>query len=117
HLQRETGSGIAVATLFAANWLALALGAPWGGALADRLDARKLLIAASLAQAAVAVALAATTATAGVLALVALLGAGAAVVVPAEFALVGAIAATGASAGAVNARVETARNLGYALGP
>lgn len=29
HLQRETGSGIAVAALFAANWLALALGAPW----------------------------------------------------------------------------------------
>ncbi len=117
HLQRETGSGIAVAALFVANWLALALAAPWGGALADRLDARKLLVVASLAQAAVAVVLAATTATAGVLALVALLGAGAAVAVPAEFALVGAIAAAGTSAGAVNARVETARNLGYALGP
>jgi MFS family permease len=117
HLQRQTGSGLVVAALFAANWLALAVAAPWGGALADRLDARKLLIVASLAQAAVAVALAATTATAGVLALVALLGAGAAVAVPAEFALVGAIAAKGAGAGAVNARVETARNLGYALGP
>ncbi len=44
HLQRETGSGIVVAALFVANWLALALGAPWGGALADRLDARKLLV-------------------------------------------------------------------------
>jgi MFS family permease len=117
HLQRETGSGIAVAALFVANWLALALGAPSGGALADRLDARKLLVIASLAQATVAVALAATTTTAGVLALVALLGAGAAVAVPAEFALVGAIAAKGGGAGAVNARVETARNLGYALGP
>jgi MFS family permease len=117
HLQRTTSSGLAVAALFAANWLALAVGAPWGGALADRLDARKLLVAASLFQAAVAVALAGTTATVGVLALTALLGAGAAVAVPAEFALVGAIAAAGNGAAAANARVETARNLGYAVGP
>jgi Na+/melibiose symporter-like transporter len=117
HLQRETGSGLAVAALFIANWLALALGSPWGGALADRLDARRLLVAASLAQAALAVALAFTGSTGGVLVLTALLGAGAAVAVPAEFALVGAIAASGAGASTANTRVETARNLGYALGP
>jgi hypothetical protein len=117
HLQRTTGSGLAVAALFAANWLALAAGAPWGGALADRLDARKLLAAASLFQAAVAVTLAATKGTAGVIALTALLGAGAAVAVPAEFALVGAIASASGHAGQANARVEMARNLGYAVGP
>lgn len=117
HLQRQTGSGLVVAALFAANWLALAVAAPWGGALADRLDARKLLIVASLFQAAIAVTLATTTGTAGVLALTALLGAGAAIAVPAEFALVGAIASVSGNAGASNARVETARNIGYVLGP
>jgi MFS family permease len=117
HLQRETGSGVVVAALFAANWLALAVGAPWGGALADRRDARRLLAVASILQAALCVALAGTTGTAGVLGLTALLGVGAAVAVPAEFALVGTIAAAGGGAGSANARVETARNLGYALGP
>jgi MFS family permease len=116
HLQRETGSGPVVAALFAANWLALAVGAPWGGALVDRLDARRLLVAASLCQAVIAALLASTPGTTGVLALSALLGVGAAVAVPAEFALVGAIAA-GAGAARANARVETARALGYLLGP
>jgi hypothetical protein len=32
HLQHQTGSGLVVAALFAANWLAV--GAPWGGAAA-----------------------------------------------------------------------------------
>lgn len=117
HLERRTGSGLVVAALFAANWLALAVGAPWGGALADRVDARKLLVVASVGQAGVAVVLASTPGTAGVLALSALLGIGGAVAVPAEFALVGAIAAAGAGSGRANARVETARCLGYAIGP
>jgi hypothetical protein len=52
-----------------------------------------------------------------VLALCVLLGAGAAIAVPAEFALVGAVAAQGPGAKRANARVETARNLGYLLGP
>jgi MFS family permease len=117
HLQRQTGSGAVVAALFAANWLALAVAAPWAGALVDRLDARKLLVAASLGQVGIALLLASTPGTPGVLALSALLGAGAAVAVPAEFALVGAVAAAGAGAGRANARVETARNVGYLLGP
>jgi hypothetical protein len=46
-----------------------------------------------------------------------LLGVGGAIAVPAEFALVGAVAAQGPGAKRANARVETARNLGYLLGP
>ena len=57
--------------------------------LADRVETRRLLIWASLAQAAVAAALAlALDSTAAILALAALLGAGFAVAQPAEFALV-----------------------------
>jgi len=117
HVQQSTHSGLAVAGLFLANWLALAVAAPAGGALVDRADARGLLIAASAFQAVVAAALASTPGLAGVLALCVLLGAGAAIAVPAEFALVGAVAAQGAGAKRANARVETARNLGYLLGP
>lgn len=116
-LGKTTGSGLAVAALFIANWLALALGAPWAGALVDRGDARRLLVVASLAQAGVAAALASTPGIAGVLALSGLLGIGAAVAVPAEFALLGAIAAQGPGAGRANSRVETARYAGYAVGP
>jgi hypothetical protein len=116
-LGRTTGSGLTVAALFVANWLALALGAPWAGALVDRGDARRLLMFASLAQAGVAAALATTPGTAGILGLSALLGAGAAVAVPAEFALLGAIAAHGPGAGKANGRVETARYAGYMIGP
>jgi hypothetical protein len=117
HLQRTTGSGVLVAALFAANWLALAAAAPWAGALVDRLDARKVLVGASIGQTGIALLLASTPGTTGVLALSALLGAGAALAVPAEFALVGAIAAAGNGAGRANTRVETARSLGYLLGP
>jgi predicted MFS family arabinose efflux permease len=46
HVQESTHSGLAVAGLFLANWLALAVAAPAGGAIVDRADARGLLIAA-----------------------------------------------------------------------
>jgi hypothetical protein len=116
-LQRETGSGLVVAALFAANWLALAVLAPWAGALVDRMDARRLLVLASVGQALVAAALASTPGTPGVLALSALLGAGAAFAVPAEFALVGVVATQAGGAARANARVETARYAGYLVGP
>jgi len=117
HVQQSTHSGLAVASLFLANWLALAVAAPFGGAIVDRADARNLLIAASASQAVVAAALASTPGLPGVLALSVVLGAGAAIAVPAEFALVGAVAAQGAGAKRANARVETARNVGYLVGP
>lgn len=113
----RTGSGLLVSALFAANWLALALGAPWAGALVDRLDARRLLIVASLGQAGVAALLAAAPSTAAVLALVALLGAGAAFAVPAEFALLGVVSGRRAGTAAANGRVETARYAGFVVGP
>jgi MFS family permease len=116
-LAHRTGSGVLVAALFAANWLALAAAASWGGALVDRGDARRLLAAASLLQAAITAALATTSAPAVTLALVAVLGLGAAVALPAEFALVGAIAAGSVGAGRANAHVETARSAGYLVGP
>ncbi|HEY7633420.1 MAG TPA: MFS transporter [Thermoleophilaceae bacterium] len=117
HLQQTTGSGLVVAALAAANWLPLALGAPAAGALVDRMDARRLLIVASTGQVLVALALATTPGTGGVLALTALLGVGGAVAVPAEFALVGVLVAQGAGSGRANGRVETARYVGYLVGP
>lgn len=117
HVQQRTHSGIAVAAVFAANWLALAVAAPAAGALVDRRDARRLLIAASAFQAAVALLLASTPGLPDVLALVTVLGAGGAIAVPAEFALLGVIAATGEGATGANARVETARYVGYLVGP
>ena len=115
HVQESTHSGLAVASCLLANWLALAVAAPAGGAIVDRADARALLIAASAFQAVVAAALASTPGLPGVLALSVLLGVGGAIAVPAEFALVGAVAAQGPGAKRANARVETARNLGYLL--
>ena len=66
HVQESTHSGVAVASLCLANWLALAVAAPAGGALVDRADARALLIAASAFQAVVAAALASTAGHPGV---------------------------------------------------
>src|SRR3954451_14798176 len=91
HMQATTGSGLLVAAVFAANWLALAAVSPWGGRLVYRVESRAVLGWASLAQALVALALAFTPGTGLTLALVALLGVGAAVAVPAEFALLGVV--------------------------
>jgi MFS family permease len=93
HLQETTGSGYAVAALFVALWAPVVLIAPLAGLVVDRLEARGVLLVASLAQAAVAAALAlALDSTAAILVLAALLGVGFAFAQPAEFALVSAIA-------------------------
>jgi MFS transporter len=113
HMQATTGSGLLVAAVYAANWLALAAVSPWAGRLVDRVESRTALAAASLAQAAVAGLLAFTPGTGPTLALVALLGIGGAVAVPAEFALAGAIGGTTR----VNGRIEAARYAGYTVGP
>jgi MFS family permease len=117
HVQERTGSGIAVAALFIALWTPSALlGAP-AGLLADRVESRRLLRDVSLAQAAVALALAfAYGGLLPILVLTALLGVGVAVAQPAEFALVPAIAGAG-GVGAANGRIEAARYLGYTVGP
>lgn len=117
HLQRTTGSGVAVAALMICLWAPVVLLAPAAGLLADRVETRRLLVLASLAQAAVAASLAlALDSPAAVLALAAVLGIGVAVAQPAEFALVAAIGG-GRSPAALNGRVETARYLGMTAGP
>jgi MFS family permease len=117
HVQERTGSGIAVAALFIALWTPSALLGGPAGLLADRVESRRLLRDVSLAQAAVAFALAfAYGGLLPILALTALIGVGVAVVQPAEFALVPAAAGDGGVAKA-NGRIEAARYLGYTVGP
>src|SRR5581483_7959511 len=85
------------------------------GFLVDRYDARRLMFLAATAQAGVAVALAFSSGVPAVIGLTALLGTGAALAQPAEFALVPALG--GANLGRANSFVETARALGFAAGP
>jgi MFS family permease len=93
-------------------WGPIVLLAPAAGLLADRVETRRLLLWASVAQAVVAAALAFSLgSTAATLALAALLGAGFAVAQPAEFALVPVIG------GGLNGPVEAARYAGMAAGP
>ena len=116
HLEGESDSGPIVAALLIALWGPVALLAPWVGALVDRLETRSLLRAVSLAQALVVVALAFVDAPGLVIGLAALVGVGFAVAQPAEFALVPVVAGPDRVQEA-NGHVETARYLGWLLGP
>ncbi|HEX8743975.1 MAG TPA: MFS transporter [Thermoleophilaceae bacterium] len=116
YLEDETGSGLAVAALLIALWGPVAVLAPVAGALVDRVETRGLLLVVSLAQAAVVAVLAFVSAPAAVVALAALVGVGFAVAQPAEFALVPGVAGAGRVQEA-NGHVETARYLGWLLGP
>ena len=117
HLQEMTDSGIAVAALFIALWAPVVVLAAPAGLLVDRLEARGLLVAASLAQVAIAAAMAlALDSVAAILVLAALLGVGFAVAQPAEFALVPVIGGDRRLTD-VNGYVETARYAGMTLGP
>ena len=117
HLQEMTDSGIAVAALFVALWAPVVVLAPLAGLLVDRLEARGVLLVASLIQAAIAAALAlALDSQAAILVLAALLGVGFAVAQPAEFSLVPVIAGDHALT-EVNGLVETARYVGMTAGP
>jgi Na+/melibiose symporter-like transporter len=116
-LQHDSGSGIVVAGLFIALWTPVVLLAAPAGLLVDRRDPRRVLIAVSAAQALVAIALAFADSTVGTLALTALLGCGVAVANPAEFALVPALSSSDDELKAANGRIESARYVGYTLGP
>ena len=116
HLQETTGSGIAVAALFIGIWSPAILLAGVAGVLVDRFESRRLLAIVSLAQAAIAVALAFTDETAPILLLATLLGIGYALAQPAEFSLVPVVAGNERLSEA-NGYVETARYTGYILGP
>jgi MFS family permease len=112
HIHELTGSGAAVAALMICLWGPIVILAPAAGLLADRFETRRLLIAASLAQAVVAAALAlALDSTAAILVLAALLGIGFAIAQPAEFALVPVIGSD------LNGAVEAARYAGMTVGP
>jgi len=116
HLQEATESGIVVALLFVAFWSpAIVLAGP-AGLLADRLDPRRVLVLVSLVQAAVAVGLAFVSGAAAIVVLAAALGLGFALAQPAEFALVPRVAGEERLAVA-NGRVETARYVGFTVGP
>lgn len=117
HLQEMSGSGIAVAALFIALWAPAVLLAGPAGLLVDRLEARGVLIAASLLQMVVAAGLAlALDSVAAILVLAALLGVGFAVAQPAEFSLVPVIGGP-ERLKEINGLVETARYVGMTAGP
>lgn len=115
-LQETTESGILVALLFVAVWSPAILLAGPAGVLADRYEPRKVLLVMSLAQAAVAVGLAFVSGTAAMLVLAALLGTGFALGQPAEFTLVPRVAGR-ARLTVANGRIETARYIGFTVGP
>jgi Major Facilitator Superfamily len=116
HIKDMTDSGVVVAAL----WVCLfgpsvAVAGP-AGLLVDRIEATRLLAVISLLGAVVAAALGLMTATAPVLVLTALLGVVFAVSQPAEFSLVPPLAGEDRIQEA-NGHVETARYLGFGLGP
>src|SRR3954454_6168449 len=89
HVGRSSGSPIAVSALFVCLWGPVVLLAGVAGRIVDRHENRRLLLAVSVAQAAIAAGIAFSTASLpALLVLTALLGAGVAVSSPAEFALV-----------------------------
>jgi MFS family permease len=109
-----TGSGFAVAALFAALMAPIALLASPAGKLVDRTETRRTLVLVSLAQAVVATGLVFADGLAAILPLTALLGAGAAVAGPAEASLVPVVARDLTKA---NGWVESARYAGFTAGP
>jgi MFS family permease len=117
HVAGTVESAWAVSALFVCLWGPVVLLGGTAGRLVDRHENRRLLIAVSLAQAAVVVAMVcATGSPAALLVLCGLLGAGAAVSAPAEFALLPAAAGENRVAEA-NGHVEAARYLGMTAGP
>jgi Major Facilitator Superfamily len=115
HVKEMTESGFAVAALWICLFGPSVAVAGHAGLLVDRLDATRLLAAISLLGAVVAAVLGFTTATPLVLALTALLGLVFAVSQPAEFALVPPLARNRIQE--ANGHVETARYLGFGIGP
>lgn len=109
--------GIGVSAIFIALWSPIVLLAGHAGLVVDRFETRAVAIAAAVFQCAVAAALAfATGSVTAILALTVLLGVGAAFGQSAEFALVPLLAGP-RSLGRANGLVESARSLGFALGP
>jgi MFS family permease len=115
-VEELTDSGLAVSALLIADLLPRLLFAPLGGLIIDRLETVRVLVAASIVQAGLAVGLAFTEGLPGLLVLSFLLGTAAAVSNPALFALV-PVAAGEERVPEANARLELGRYAGGALGP
>ena len=111
-----TDSGFAVAALWICLFGPSVAVAGHAGLLVDRFEATRLLAAVSAVGAVVALLLGQSTETAPLLALTALLGVVFAVAQPAEFALVPPLAGRDRVQQA-NGHVETARYIGFGLGP
>lgn len=111
-----TGSGLAVAALLLADLVAHVVLAPWAGMLVDRVETVRVLVAVSLGQAAVAVALAFAHSVPLIVGLLFLLGAGATVVNPAVLALVPKVVGRDRTTSA-NASLEIARYAGATAAP
>lgn len=112
----STGSGWAVSALLLTGLLPLVAFAPLSGLLVDRVETVRVLAVAALAQAIVAVGLAATGGLVPTLVLSFLLGIGFAVTQPALFALVPKVAGEENTTQA-NAFLEVARWGGATIGP
>jgi MFS family permease len=113
----ELWKGVGVSAIFIALWSPIVLLAGHVGLVVDRFETRAVAIAAALFQCVVAAALAFSTGSVtAILALTVLLGVGAAFGQSAEFALVPLLAGS-RSLGRANGVVESARSLGFALGP
>ena len=110
-----TDSGVAVAGLWVCLFGPSVAVAGHAGLLVDRIEATRLLTGVSLLGTLVAAVLGFTTGTAATLALTALLGLVFAILQPAEFALVPQLA--GNRIQEANAHIETARYVGFGLGP
>jgi MFS family permease len=118
HVQQRTGSALAVSALIFALWGPVVLASGVAGALVDRFENRRILIAVSLIQAATVTAmLAGLDSLWALLPLMTVLGFGVAVSQPAEFALVPAAAGPDTDAARANGLMETVRSLGFAAGP
>jgi MFS family permease len=118
HVQQRTGSAFAVSALIFALWGPVVLAAGVAGAIVDRFENRRILIAVSLVQAAVVAAmLAGIDSFWALLPPMALLGCGVALSQPAEFALIPAAAGPDTDAARANGLMETARSVGFTAGP
>jgi MFS family permease len=117
HLQHMTGSPVAVSAMFLALFGPVVLLGGIAGRLADRFENSRLVLVVSACQAVAVGTMALLTGSlVAILALTALVGAGAALVQPAEFALVPVAAGEGPLS-EVNGLVESVRYAGMTLGP
>ena len=109
-------AGLAIAGIFICLWAPVVVLSGHVGLLVDRVETRGLLVAVSAAQACVALALAFVGSLWLLLVLAVVLGSGIAIAQAAEFALVPHVGGR-RTLQAANGMVETARALGFAIGP